>query len=111
MSGTRDAVHDILDSDGHYRVLWNHAVDSELITDTSGIVLDINRRAEVKLGHQVRDLIGASAVDLFVEADRPRFIALLRQVAEAAREASAVGMRVPTADGSILTTELDLVPI
>ena len=111
MNGIEKANRELAKSEEYYRTLWNHAVDSELILDPAGIILDVNRRAELMLSRPVSDLIGTPAADLFPDQERPRFEALRRHVSETGKEGSVEAILVPTSAGGVLTMELDLVPI
>lgn len=105
------ANRELRSSEEHYRTLWNHAVDAKLIVNAGGTVLDVNRRAELKLGRRAEELVGMTAVDLFLDRDRPRFEELLRQVLATGKEETAVDLHVPTTVGGTLTIELDMVPV
>jgi len=105
------ANRELMTSEQHYRMLWDHAVDSKLIVDRGGCVRAMNRRAEVKLGHREEEVIGAAAADLFAEQDRSSFRTLLREVLATGKEAATAEMHVPTAAGFALAMDLNMVPI
>lgn len=108
----RQRAHaDVTRSEAYYQTLWNYAVDAMLILDAEGLVRDVNRRAEVKLGCRRETLLGRPAADLFAEPDRARFEALLQQVLVSGREGTSAEMRVPVAQGGGLRMDLDMVPI
>ena len=52
-------------SEEYYRTLWNHAVDAKVIVDTQGMIRDVNRRTELKLGRPRAELIGTPVVNVF----------------------------------------------
>lgn len=105
------ATRDVQKCEEYYRTLWNHAVDAELIVDAFGVIRDVNRRTEVKLGRRAAELLGLPAIKVFFEQDRSRVQKLLAQVVGTGREISATGLRVPTDSGAVLTIDLDIVPI
>jgi PAS domain S-box-containing protein len=111
VSELEKANRGLTDSEQHYRMLWDHAVDSKLIVDGSGLVRALNRRAELKLGCQAEEIIGTAAADLFVEQDRAHFYELFWTVLATGKEGATVEMHVPTMVGATLTMELDMVPI
>lgn len=102
---------ELVNSEEHYRTLWDHAVDSKLIVDAKGAVQAMNRRAELKLGRWAEEVIGTAAADLFAEQERVRFDELLYAVLAMGKEEAGMEVHVPTAAGSILTMELDIVSI
>jgi len=102
---------DIARSEEHYRTLWDHSVDSKLIVNASGIVQDVNRRGEMKLGYRSEDLIGSPAANLLTGPDRGRFQEMLREVLSTRKEKAAGEVRVSAVTGTSLTMELDLVPL
>src|SRR5579884_3457517 len=95
----------------YYRTLWNHAVDAELIVNAFGVIRDVNRRTEAKLGSRADQLVGLPAIKVFLEHDRSRVQRLLAQVVGSGQQLSAPGLRVPTESGVVLTVDLDIVPI
>ncbi|MGQ0812680.1 MAG: ATP-binding protein [Nitrospiraceae bacterium] len=105
------ANREIATSEEHYRTLWNHSVDSKVIVDAQGIVRDVNRRGEMKLGRRTEELIGTHAADLLVESDRIRFQPMLQEVLGTGKEKDAGEVHVPAPAGAMLTMELDLVPV
>jgi PAS domain S-box-containing protein len=111
MNELERANREIAKSEEHYRALWNHGVDSKLILDVGGIVRGVNRRTEIKLGRLADTIIGIDAAGLFVDADQSRFRNLLQLALETGKEGAVIDMRVPTAGGSTLTMELDIVPV
>lgn len=111
VSELEKANRGLTNSERHYRMLWDHAVDSKLIVDGSGSVRALNRRAELKLGRHAEEVIGTAIADLFVEQDRARFHELLREVLATGKEGATDEMHVLTPTGATLTMELDMVPI
>ena len=105
------ANRDIAVSEEHYRMLWNHSVDSKLIVDPTGIVQDMNRRGEVKLGRRTDEMVGKQAADLFVDADRPRFLEVFREVLRTGKEQAVGELPVPAPAGASLIMEVDLLPV
>jgi PAS domain S-box-containing protein len=98
-------------SEAHYRMLWDHAVDAKILVDSTGTILDVNRRAEMKLGTSVRGMIGQAVAVWFAEAERERFGVLLQEVFRTGREQSAGETKVMTMRGGSLTMDLDLTPV
>jgi PAS domain S-box-containing protein len=96
-------------SEEYYRTLWNHAVDAQLIVDGTGIIRNVNRRTEAKLGRWNEDLMGALAAEVFLPNDRERFQQLLHEVLDTGKELSANGLGVPTLSGHTLVMDVDMV--
>lgn len=111
VSELEKANRELTNSEQHYRMLWDHAVDSKLIVDDRGCVRALNRRAEIKLGCRAKEVNRTPAGDLFVEQDRARFSKLLQEVLATGKEGPTVEMHVQAANGAPLTMELDMVPI
>ncbi len=101
---------DLATSEEHYRLLWNHSVDSKILVDSEGIIRDINRRGELKLGRPASAVLLRPVVELVVEADRARLLEQVRMVLQRGDEVPAGTMQVPTPSGE-LTMEIDLVPV
>lgn len=95
----------------HYRTLWDHAADSMFIVDGSGVIQDMNRRAEMKFGCDKLTLRGTSSLLLIDEKDRPRFAQWLRYVQDTGEEwmGGEINVRLPS--GEELTLESSLVPM
>jgi len=95
----------------HYRTLWDHSVDSRLIVNTRGIVQDVNRRGEMKLGRRSDELIGVQVTELLADSDRSRFQEIFREVLATGKEKAVGEVSVPAPAGATLTMEMDLVPL
>jgi PAS domain S-box-containing protein len=98
-------------SEAHYRTLWDHAVDAKILVDSTGTILDVNRRAEVKLGASVRAMIGQAVAVWFADTERERLGVLLQAVFRTGHEQSAGETKVMTTRGDGLTMDLDLTPV
>jgi len=98
-------------SEDHYRMLWDHAVDSMLIVDREGIIRDMNRRAEDTIGRRDAEVLGTPSATLVVEEDQAHFTQCIDEVLTTVQEhiGGHVHVRVPA--GSLLTMEVDLVPM
>lgn len=105
------ANRDIAVSEEHFRMLWNHSVDSKLIVDSNGIVRDMNRRGEMKLGLRADELIGRPAAELVAEPGRLHFQEVIQEVLRTGKEQAAGEMLVPTPAGASLIVDVDLVPV
>ncbi len=105
------ANREIATSEEHYRMLWNHSVDSKLIVDPAGIVQDMNRRGEVKLGRRTDAMIGKQAADLFDAADRPHYLEVFSEVLRIGKEQAVGELPVPTPAGACLIMNVDLLPV
>lgn len=105
------ANREVTASEEHYRMLWNHSVDSKLIVSVDGTVQDMNRRGETTLGRSAREMAGKPAAGLFVESDRARFREAFRDVVTSGKEKSAGELHVHDPAGRILTMEVDMVPV
>lgn len=101
---------DLATSEEHYRLLWDHAVDTKILVDPFGVVQAVNRRGEVTLARPVSTLLHRPVLDLVAEAERPRLQAQLNLVLHRGAEVSAGVMCVPTPGGA-LTMEIDCVPV
>lgn len=95
----------------YYRTLWNHAVDAKVIVDAQGVIRDVNRRIEFKLGRTRAELIGMPVVNMVWDHDRSRFRRLLTQALTGGKERSTSGLRIPTLSGTVLTMDLDIIPV
>jgi len=94
-----------------YRTLWNHARDAKMIVDAQGVIRDVNGRAERKLGYARAELTGTSVLHVVLDNDRARFRKLLTQVLTGGTERSTAGLHVPTRSGSVLTMDVDMIPV
>jgi PAS domain S-box-containing protein len=105
------ANREIVVSEEHYRMLWNHSVDAKLIVGSDGTVQDMNRRGETKLGRSVEELVGKPASGLFVESDRAGFHEAFQDVITSGKEKSAGELHVPAPAGATMTMEVGMVPV
>jgi len=101
---------DLATSEEHYRLLWDHSVDTKILVDPFGVVQAVNRRGEVTLGRSASSLVHCPVIDVVAEAERARLLAQLHLVIESGGEVSVGLMRVPIAGGE-LTMEIDCVPV
>lgn len=101
---------DLTTSEEHYRLLWNHSVDTKILVDPHGVIQDVNGRGEVTLGRPASTLVHRLVSDLVVDPERTRLQAQLKLVLQNGVEVSAGVMRVPTPGGE-LTMEIDCVPV
>ena len=101
---------DLATSEEHYRLLWNHSVDSKILVDPAGSIQDINRRGEIVLGRPAATLLNRPVSELVDESERPRLVEQLKLVLRSGADVPAGMMRVPTPLGE-LTMEVDFVPV
>ncbi|ULA60388.1 MAG: putative Histidine kinase [Nitrospira sp.] len=101
---------DLTTSEEHYRLLWNHSVDTKILVDPHGVIQDVNGRGEVTLGRPASTLLHRLVSDLVADPERTRLQAQLKLVLQNGAEVSAGLMRVPTPGGE-LTMEIDCVPV
>ena len=101
---------DLATSEAHYRLLWNHSVDSKILVDPTGTIQDINRRGEVTLERSASTLIHQPVSDLVAESERPRLLEQLKLVLQSGADVSVGTMRVSTPAGE-LTMDIDFVPV
>lgn len=101
---------DLATSEEHYRLFWDHSVDTKILVDPLGVVQAVNRRGEVTLGRSASSLVHCPVIDVVAEAEQARLLAQLHLVLESGGEVSAGLMRVPRAGGE-LTMEIDCVPV
>ncbi len=101
---------DLTTSEEHYRLLWNHSIDTKILVDPFGVIQDVNGRGEMTLGRPASTLLHRSVSDLVAEPERTRLQAQLKLVRHKGAEVSAGVMRVPTPGGE-LTMEIDCVPV
>src|SRR5690349_6538725 len=111
MSEAARASREPVTSEEYYRTLWNHAVDAKVIVDAQGVIRDVNRRTEFKLGRTGAELIGTPVVNVFWDHDRTRFRRVLTQVVTGGKERSISGLHVPTLSGAVLTMDVEIVPV
>jgi PAS domain S-box-containing protein len=105
------ANQELVISEEHYRMLWDHSTDTKLLVNEEGIIQDVNRRGETKLWTPANRLIGRKVEDLFREEDRARLRRLLETVIVTKKEEPAGEMRMPSpAEGSLIM-DVDLVPV
>ncbi|MEO7860344.1 MAG: ATP-binding protein [Nitrospirales bacterium] len=98
-------------SEEHYRMLWDHSTDTRLLANEGGIIQAVNRRGEMKLGAPANRLIGRKVEDLFREEDRARLRRLLETVIATKKEKPAGEMRMPSPAEGTLVMDVDLVPV
>jgi len=98
-------------SEEHYRMLWDHSTDTRLLVDERGVIQAVNRRGETKLGTSADRLIGTKVEDLFREEDCARLRRLLEAVIVTKEETPAGEMRIPSPSEGTLIMEVDLVPV
>lgn len=101
---------DLATSEEHYRLFWDHSVDTKILVDPLGVVQAVNRRGEVTLGRPASSLVHCPVIDVVDEAEQARLLAQLHLVLESGGEVSAGLVRVPRAGGE-LTMEIDCVPV
>ena len=101
---------DLATSEEHYRLLWNHSVDTKILVDPTGAIQDINRRGEVTLGRPASTILNHPISDLVAESERPRLLKQLKLVLQSGADVPAGTMRVPTPVGE-LTMDIDFVPV
>jgi PAS domain S-box-containing protein len=102
---------DLQTSEEHYRMLWNHSVDVKILVDETGIVLDVNRRGETKLGCPASDMIGTALIEWFADSDQARLEHLVRDTFYSGQEQAAGEMNVMTITGGILIMDVDATPV
>lgn len=105
------ANKELIISEEHYRMLWDHSTDTRLLVNDGGIIQDVNRRGETKLVAPADHLIGTKVEDLFPDEDRVRLRQLLEAVIATKKEVSAGEMRMPSPTAGMLIMEVDLVPV
>jgi PAS domain S-box-containing protein len=105
------ANRELVISEEHYRMLWDHSTDTRLLVNEGGMIQDVNRRGEMKLGVPADRLIDTKVEDLFREEDRARLRRLLEVVMVTKKEVSIGEMRMPSPIEGTLIMEVDLVPV
>ena len=105
------ANQELVISEEHYRMLWDHSTDTRLLVNKEGVIQDVNRRGETKLWTTADRLIGTKVEDLFREEDRVRLRRLLEKVIDTTTEQPAGEMRMPSRAEGTLIMEVDLVPV
>jgi PAS domain S-box-containing protein len=105
------ANQELVISEEHYRMLWDHSTDTRLLVNEAGIIQAVNRRGEMKLETPADQLIGTKVEDLFREEDRARLHRLLGTVIVTKKESPVGEMRVPSSNDGALIMEVDLVPV
>jgi PAS domain S-box-containing protein len=105
------ANKELVISEEHYRMLWDHSTETRLLVNEGGIIQAVNRRGETKLAASAGHLIGAKVDDLFREEDRSRLRQLLESVIATKIEVSVGEMQMPSPTAGMLIMEVDLVPV
>ena len=105
------ANRELVISEEHYRMLWDHSTDTRLLVNEEGFIQDVNHRGEIKLGASVDQLTGTKVEDLFREEDRTRLRQLLEAVMVTMKEEPAGEMRIPSSAEGMLIMDVDLVPV
>jgi PAS domain S-box-containing protein len=105
------ANQELVISEEHYRMLWDHSTDTRLLVNEGRIIQAVNRRGEMKLGTSADHLIGTTVEDLFGEEDRARLRGMLETVLATKKEVPAGEMRMPSPAGGTLIMKVDLVPV
>ena len=105
------ANKELIISEEHYRMLWDHSTETRLLVNEGGIIQAVNRRGETKLAASADRLIGTKAEDLFREEDRVRLRQVLEAVIVTKKEVSVGEMQMPSPTAGMLIMEVDLVPV
>lgn len=105
------ANRELVISEEHYRMLWDHSTETRLLVNEKGIIQAVNRRGEMKLSTPSDRLIGRKVENLFREEDRPRLRRLREAVITTKKEEPAGEMRMPSQAEGTLIMEVDLVPV
>ena len=105
------ANKELVISEEHYRMLWDHSTETRLLVNEGGIIQAVNRRGETKLAASADQMIGTKAEDLFWEEDRVRLRQLLEAVIATKKEVSVGEMQMPAPTAGMLIMEVDLVPV
>jgi PAS domain S-box-containing protein len=105
------ANQELVISEKHYRMLWDHSTDTKLLVNEEGFIQDVNRRGEIKLWTGADHLIGTKVEDLFRKEDRARLRRLLEAVIVTKKEQPAGEMRLPSPAEGTFIMEVDLVPV
>ena len=105
------ANQELVISEEHYRMLWDHSTDTRLLVNEEGVLQAVNQRGEMKLGTSADYLIGTKVEDLFLEEDRARLRGLLETVRATKKEVPAGEMRMHSQAGGTLIMDVDLVPV
>ena len=105
------ANQELVISEKHYRMLWDHSTDTKLLVNEEGFIQDVNRRGEIKLWTGADHLIGTKVEDLFRKEDRARLRRLLEAVIVTKKDQPAGEMRLPAPAEGTFIMEVDLVPV
>ena len=105
------ANKELVISEEHYRMLWDHSTETRLLVNEGGIIQAVNRRGETKLAASAGQMIGTKAEDLFREEDRVRLRQLLEAVIATKKEVLVGEMQMPAPTAGMLIMEVDLVPV
>ena len=105
------ANRELVISEEHYRMLWDHSTDTRLLVNEGGIIQAVNRRGEMKLGAPAIRLISMKVEDLFPEEDRARLRQLLETVIVTKKEEPVGEIRMSSFTEETLIMEGDLVPV
>ncbi len=103
---------DLATSEEHYRLLWDHSIDTKILVDPLGVIQAMNGRGELTLGRPASTVVHRRVVELVAEAEQVRLQAQLDCVRQSGAEVSAGEMRVPLPiPGGELTMDVDCVPV
>jgi PAS domain S-box-containing protein len=98
------AMHRAVEQErARYAALFTLAPDGYLVTDTAGVVQEVNQAAVVLLGRPAEDLMGKPLVLVIVETDRPTFQTLLTRLTRQER--------VPPWDTSLQPLQGEPIPV
>ena len=102
----------LITSESRYQSLFQNAPDIDVIIDTSGTIISINKYGANALGYTVEDLIGKSAIDTVHAEDRERVFKQLNQQFENCVADREIEFRKVCKDGSTLWVQMraSLVP-
>jgi len=110
----RQAEQTLTASEGYQRAIFNATPDAMLISDTQGIITQVNRQAELMLGYKLGELVGQSIEILVPENFRLKHPALhARYVAAPITRPLGVGRTVQAQrkDGSRFDVDISVSPI
>ncbi len=100
-------LHQIEESEGRYKTLFDYAADSMLMADLEGRIVAVNKREEEVIGYSKDTLIGQGLSLILPEEDRETFNNLFERIFRG-EEVSTTEVKVLSQGRGLLTMEMDL---
>lgn len=103
-------LHQIEESEEHYKTLFDHAEDSMLMVDLSGKIIAVNKREEKVLGYSKDALLNQGFSRLLSEKHRDKFSHIFNDAING-KKPSTIEVEVLSVERGLLTMEMDMTGI